>query len=174
MACQATHPTSLGTSVIRSPQLSRRTFAPVPSHSTARGLVPALWSLSDRFESVLSLEYNLDNDLENAERSNSNYLSEQIKVTLYRIVENALTNAVKHAEAKTVTVQLQWDPRGELSLSIQDVGTGFDIGTASMGTGLGTMQDYAQSIDGSREIRSVPGEGTTITATIPIPAYTGA
>lgn len=136
-----------------------------------RGLVPALWSLSDRFEAVLSLEYYLDKALENAERSNSNYLSEQIKVTLYRIVENALTNVVKHAEAETVKVHLQWDPNGELRLSIEDDGTGFDIGSASMGTGLGTMQDYAQSVDGSCEIHSVPGEGTTITATIPVPAY---
>jgi signal transduction histidine kinase len=136
-----------------------------------RGLVPALWSLSDQFEAVLPLDYDLDSDLEEAERNNPNYLSEQIKVTLYRIVENALTNAVRHAEAKSVKVRLEWDPSGELRLGIEDDGRGFDVATALIGTGLGTMRDYAQSVDGSCEIVSVPGEGTSITATVPVPAY---
>jgi len=96
-------------------------------------------------------------------------LSGEIQNELFRIAQEALTNVVKHAQAKSVWITLQSRPR-RVSLSIKDDGIG--LATAkrpnqSHGFGMGTMRERAQGIGGRLRVESRPGRGTTIRVEVP-------
>ncbi len=61
-----------------------------------RGLIPALQSLGDQFESAIDLQMELDPDLVQRERVDSNLIPERVRLSAYRIAENALANVIKH------------------------------------------------------------------------------
>ncbi|MBL8045608.1 MAG: GAF domain-containing protein, partial [Anaerolineales bacterium] len=92
--------------------------------------------------------------------------------TLYRIVQEALNNVVKHARAQTVRVQLAQDARG-LELTVSDDGLGFDAehlpsnGGSSRGLGLRGMRERIERLGGTIYIQSNPGAGTAIVAFLP-------
>jgi signal transduction histidine kinase len=85
-----------------------------------------------------------------------------------RIAQEALSNVRRHAEASSVAVALR-ETDGVLEISVRDDGIGFDAATAagSGRFGLKTMRERAQSVGGTLEVRSVPGSGTTVLATVP-------
>jgi len=85
--------------------------------------------------------------------------------TLYRIIQEALTNAVKHAGATRVAVEAR-DESGSLKLSVTDDGRGFDPSTPSAGFGLAGMRERVLLLGGSLDVRSGPA-GTRIEATLP-------
>ena len=64
-----------------------------------RGLIPALESLGDRFEEIFQVRLELEEGLREQERSDQNLVPEPVRLTAYRIVEEALSNVVKHARA---------------------------------------------------------------------------
>ncbi|HEX4332672.1 MAG TPA: ATP-binding protein, partial [Usitatibacter sp.] len=91
----------------------------------------------------------------------------------YRIAQEALNNATKHANASAIRIAL--DPNGELlKLSIHDDGTGFDPEAArhkalrSGSLGLISMEERAELSGGRLRVRSVAGGGTTVTAIFPL------
>ena len=88
-----------------------------------------------------------------------------VEVAAYWIVQEALTNAKRHARARTCAVRLIVRP-GALLLEIADDGRG--LGTGSEGIGLQTMKERAAEIGGTCEITSRPGGGTTVSATLPV------
>jgi len=92
-----------------------------------------------------------------------------IEVELYRIAQEALNNALKHAAATTVAVRLNCDRDG-VELEVVDNGQGFDpdTATATGGMGLVSMQERIKRLNGSFAIQSTPGEGTTVTVNIKI------
>jgi two-component system, NarL family, sensor histidine kinase UhpB len=85
---------------------------------------------------------------------------------LFRIAQEALANAAKHAGAETVTIELDQDER-EARLSVSDDGRGFDTGSASGGFGLQTMRERVEEVGGSLEVESAADLGTRVTATLP-------
>lgn len=88
---------------------------------------------------------------------------------LYRLAQEALHNAVKHAQATRVQVRL-WDEDGYVFLEVADDGVGFDPAAVPPGhLGLQTMTNRMEGLGGAVEIRSAPGQGTTIRAAIPLP-----
>ncbi len=91
--------------------------------------------------------------------------------TLFRIAQEALTNAIRHAEATSVRVGLVYADDG-VTLLVQDDGAGFDrVGTAhrdEQGLGLGGMADRARLLGGTFELDSTQGWGTRIRAWIPL------
>ena len=100
-------------------------------------------------------------------------LNPDIKVTCFRIAQEALTNVVRHAQAQHVMVEIdQLDH--ELKLSIRDDGVGFDVDkawkTAVQGASLGVlgMQERAQLAGGQLVIDSAPGRGTDVHASLPL------
>jgi len=101
----------------------------------------------------------------------SGALPPEAELALYRIVQEALSNAVRHAQARTATIQVG-QQHGRLQASIQDDGRGFDVGLVlgDCGTGLGLcgMRERAGYIGGSLEIHSAPGQGTRIVARVPL------
>lgn len=92
----------------------------------------------------------------------------EISVTLFRILQEALHNAVKHSGVKHVDVQLA-ESSNELLLTISDLGVGFDVEEAKRGTGLGltSMQERVRLVKGTITIKSKLGGGTTIHVHVP-------
>ena len=92
-----------------------------------------------------------------------------VKEALYRIAQEALHNAVKHAQSSRLDVCLTREP-GNLSLEVRDNGNGFDPLAAYPGhLGLRSMRERAMSVGGTLEIVSAPDCGTQIRARVPIP-----
>lgn len=88
-----------------------------------------------------------------------------MQVGLYRIGQEALNNALKHADATSVTIRLNSD--GKLvELEIIDDGQGFDPEKVSAGIGLNSMKERAERLGGVFNITSRSGEGTTIQVTL--------
>jgi signal transduction histidine kinase len=132
------------------------------------GIVPAIQSLRDQFWSALAIETELDEVLVKQQQADGHMLPEQVGLAAYRIAEEALTNVVKHAKASKVTVRLDSSREGWLRLAVRDDGQGFDVQKPHFGLGMGTMQDYAEAVDGECSIHSDPGGGTEVTAVLPL------
>ena len=96
-------------------------------------------------------------------------LDQEISTHLFRIAQEAVTNALRHANADSIDIQLLGS-REKITLVIQDDGKGFHYrhGASTNGNGIDNMRDRAIILNGSFEILSAPGEGTVITAKIPI------
>jgi signal transduction histidine kinase len=130
------------------------------------GLVPALQYLvnnliqKDNVEASLSVEGSTDG------------LPSDLEVTVYRIVQEALTNIYKHARASRVHVRAQFQPQ-LVVISVRDNGGGFSVPSevaelASMGNyGLLGLRERAQLVGGQVIITSQPGEGTEVQAILP-------
>ncbi|GAA1846571.1 hypothetical protein GCM10009836_27680 [Pseudonocardia ailaonensis] len=95
-------------------------------------------------------------------------MPEQAEAAVYFCCLEALQNASKHAPGSTVRIILT-DEAGELNVVVSDDGPGFDPTGVAGGGGLQNMADRLGAIGGTIELRSAPGEGTTLTGRIPIP-----
>lgn len=90
-------------------------------------------------------------------------MDQNMEIVLYRIVQELLNNVIKHAEAKHVLVQMIRE-LDRVSLTVEDDGRGFDPEAleSSGGAGLSNVQARVDYINGTLDIRSVPGEGTSV------------
>lgn len=95
-------------------------------------------------------------------------LPAEIETALYRIVQEALTNAVRHAQATHVDILLEY-LNNRLVVLIEDDGVGFDPDEVQRGSRLGVfgMQERAEMLGGKLWIESFPGKGTTIQVEVP-------
>jgi signal transduction histidine kinase len=93
-------------------------------------------------------------------------LSTDLEITLYRITQEALTNARKHGGAAHVLVEIQ-DYGRYVHLAVRDDGRGFDPRAKANGFGLHIMRERAELLGGTLEIDSAPGRGTQITVDLP-------
>ena len=103
-------------------------------------------------------------------------LSEEINISLYRIIQECLTNVVKHANAASVKITLATDVickddssgrKKNVILEIEDDGRGFDPDTIRPGLGFLGMRERVESLHGDLEIITRPGNGVKILITIP-------
>jgi signal transduction histidine kinase len=96
-----------------------------------------------------------------------------VEITLYRILQEALTNIAKHARANLVSVVVERQD-GAVRAIIEDDGCGFDVDAtlqmsrATKHLGLHSMRERAHLVNGAIAIESTPGRGTTIYVTIPL------
>ncbi|NEX60567.1 histidine kinase [Noviherbaspirillum galbum] len=102
-------------------------------------------------------------------------LPEPLAITAYRLVQEGLTNVLRHAQASRVAIEVNGGEHGnELELILRDNGRGFDhaanIGQrrSSPGCGLLGMQERVELLGGQFHVESVPGQGTRIHAILPI------
>ena len=86
----------------------------------------------------------------------------------YRVIEEAVTNAVKHASASQVQIDVGYEADGSLKVSVSDDGQGFDTEKVHLGFGTLSFHDLAEVAGGSCSILSEPGKGTQIRATFPL------
>ncbi len=94
-------------------------------------------------------------------------LDEHTNITLYRIVQECLTNISKHARANKVNIEL--DNNGtEVSLNVSDDGLGFNINNTTQGLGLIGMRERVASLNGTLLLESSPTQGTSIKITVPL------
>lgn len=97
-----------------------------------------------------------------------NTIPSNICFEYYRVTQEAVTNAIKHALAKKITINLQFE-YDQLSISIKDDGKGFDTQKKKRGIGLHTIVQRIESIKGVLNLTSEIGKGTEIKVSIHIP-----
>jgi two-component system sensor histidine kinase UhpB len=99
-------------------------------------------------------------------------LDDDVQLVVYRVAQEALSNAARHSEARSITVGLRrHDSRVELRVA--DDGRGFSFAASEGGLGIVGMRERALLVDGEVEIHSRPGEGTTVWLRIDAPSESG-
>jgi two-component system, NarL family, sensor histidine kinase DevS len=132
-----------------------------PSALDDFGLVAALERLVDTFGEQTGIAVDMEARLGDAR------LAGEVETALYRIVQEALTNVVKHAGATHVSVVLT--RKGDtVAAVVEDDGQGFDSDTTrEEGLGLAGMRERVEIVGGRLRIESAPGSGTTLAAEVP-------
>jgi PAS domain S-box-containing protein len=92
---------------------------------------------------------------------------ETVQLAIYRIIQEQLTNILKHAKATRVELSLAF-VSNTLSLTITDNGVGFHVPQKRTGIGISNMHDRAIAVDGKIEIHSTPGNGCTLFGYFPL------
>lgn len=96
-------------------------------------------------------------------------LGEAVNITVYRLVQECLTNIVKHAQATRVRVGLHRTAVGEVTVSVRDDGRGFDPRAKRTGLGLVGLRERVEALAGRLRLTTEPGGGVEISATLPVP-----
>jgi two-component system, NarL family, sensor kinase len=136
--------------------------------------------LSTERVQLFSFAGNIDQEIERINRSGATHviltlegterpLDEQVKLILFRIIQEALQNVIKHAAAAKVVINCNYMD-GQLYISICDDGAGFHVSETlarKSGLGLQHITSRAAILGGQANITSHPGKGTIITITIP-------
>jgi signal transduction histidine kinase len=131
------------------------------------GLMTALRSLVERVEDESGMAIDLEIDVIEWDDGEPVRLDAETEVAIYRVVQEALANAAKHAQPCRASVVLV-ERDGGLRLTVLDDGPGFDLGLATAGFGLIGMRERATLAHGAFSVFSSPGGGTTIQATLPV------
>jgi two-component system, NarL family, sensor histidine kinase DegS len=133
---------------------------------THRGLICALQDYVEQFEERHQIKTNLQAD------DAANQLSPRASLQLFRFIQEALTNVRKHAAAHQAQVSLICDGSGILKVVIADDGQGFLPGSQRNGKarplGLTSMRERVEALGGTFDVKSQPGSGTQVLATIPM------
>lgn len=105
----------------------------------------------------------------------SGSLPQDVSLSVFRVVQEALRNAVKYSGEKFIKVCLQ-ENSGQLELEVRDQGVGFDVRDKrnSGGLGLVSMAERISQVNGTFEIDSQPNAGTRIRARVPVAAHSKA
>ena len=94
-------------------------------------------------------------------------LSDELKLNIYRIIQEQTNNILKHAEAKNVNISLKEQDK-VISIIISDDGKGFNVKSKRKGIGISNMTNRIESYNGKVEIKSRKGNGCKIQITIPV------
>ena len=134
-----------------------------PSALDDFGLVPAVERLAETFREQSGLQVDLESQLGEAR------LPREVETTLYRVIQEALTNIVKHAGARQVSILLQ-RKRGAAMAVVEDDGGGFDpASTRADAFGLVGMRERVGLAGGRLQVETSAGAGTTLVAEVPVP-----
>ena len=146
------------------------------------GLVEALKELINDFK-----EHYPEVDCQlytSVEEQKPGMLGERVNITIYRIVQESLTNIIKYAAASRVAIRLKTarnradieyneNVTDFLVLEVKDNGRGMDLSGTQPGLGMIGMRERAEALGGKFQVESSGSEGTTLTTIIPLPAATG-
>jgi signal transduction histidine kinase len=161
----------LGAAVAEAKQLVDKMFRTV--RDLALGLRP---SMLDDFGLRAALEWHVRDvsrrcgvEVELSIDGEVDTLPDRLQTCVYRAVQEALTNCVRHAKAQTIAVKMTAGPAA-LDISVSDNGIGFDAGQQRNGLGLRGIEERVREAGGALTINSAPGRGTTLTMQLPLPA----
>lgn len=129
------------------------------------GVAAALEALIGRAERLSGIRIGIDVD--HVFDHQGRRLSPELEATVYRLVQEALNNVIKHADASEVRVSLA-EGDDALELVVADDGGGFDVDAAPERFGLIGMRERVALAGGRLEIASEPGRGTRLTASLPL------
>lgn len=148
----------IATAINDSRKLSHRL---APSHLMSLRLDEAIENLIDGMHSGRDMKfetrYELPNDVT---------ISNELKLNIYRIVQEQISNTIKHAKAKKVWIQITED-KNKIRLITRDNGVGFNVRSSRRGIGLNNITRRAKVFGGDLEIHSSPGKGCKIIIEIP-------
>jgi signal transduction histidine kinase len=130
------------------------------------GTQSALEALAERIAATSGLDVALDVDVAHESGQPGGRPAATIEDTLYRLVQEALTNVVKHADASRVEVTLR-EQDGTIEVAVADDGRGFDPAAGTDGFGLMGMRERVTLAGGRLAVESAAGAGTTVRASIP-------
>ncbi|HRE76463.1 MAG TPA: ATP-binding protein [Flavobacterium sp.] len=122
--------------------------------------------LTNLFEEQKNLSENTDFKYTIDQAIKWDKVDNDLKINIYRIIQESLQNINKYAKAKNVSVNLLKDA-DNLHVSILDDGIGFEVSKKSKGIGLQNISSRVSTCKGTFEIKSKPGNGTTITIDLP-------
>ncbi len=129
------------------------------------GLVPALEWLIESFDTEIDVTLVADPDMPR--------LRDNVEVNCFRVAQESMTNALRHADARRITVSLKRQP-DRVSLTVADDGKGFDVdaayarAAAGHSLGLLSMGERVRLIGGTLSLQSSPGEGTIVAIELPV------
>lgn len=124
------------------------------------GLNAALKWHCNEFEQLSGISCTLEIEFDDSS------LSTDMKTELFRIIQESLTNVMRHSQAKNANVVLRED-KDNLHISIRDNGKGFNTEEQKNTLGLIGLRERVQVLNGSLQIKSIPGSGTDVVITIP-------
>jgi signal transduction histidine kinase len=97
------------------------------------------------------------------------HLSKRVALSLYRVLQEALQNAIKHSGTERIEVVIRGGT-DNIELTIEDFGVGFDVkAPEGVGLGLASMKERLKAVKGQLDIRSQPRRGTSIEVRVPLP-----
>ena len=131
-----------------------------PVLSGERGLVEMAENQAKEFQTVTGIPAEL------SAHGEPRAVSSAAGAGLYRILQEALANVFKHSNATAVEIGLTFDS-DRVQLTVQDDGNGFKAEATDRGYGLDNMRQRARELGGTCKILSTPGEGTSVTLTLP-------
>ena len=138
-----------------------------PSHLDDLGLPAALRWYAGKVQERTDLKVKFDIEGEEV------LIASALKIAIFRIVQEALNNITKHAQANDVYIQLEYRPK-HVVVSVRDDGVGFDLDMVRMSRsrrpslGLAGMRERAALLGGEVSIQSSPGQGTLVEASLPL------
>ena len=121
------------------------------------GLIGSCENLFSEYQPEVTFTLNIFQEIEKA--------SEEIKLSLYRIIEQAVTNSIKHGPAHKVVISLARTSNGEVILEVSDDGPGVD--TMKSGTGTIIIDAWISKLGAKKEIKTSPGNGYSLKVLIP-------
>ncbi len=125
------------------------------------GLEPALRRLGQSVRETTGLDVQVE------ARVGARRLPSEVETAAYRIVQEAIGNVLRHADARHVSVVLT-RKNGSVSIVIEDDGSGFDLRMPAEGMGISGMRERVHLLDGAFDLESAPGVGTTIVVDLPV------
>lgn len=136
-----------------------------PSALDDLGLGAAVGALAERTRQH-GMDVRLSTELLYEQNRAPDRLPQEVETAIYRITQEALTNARKHGAASRVSVDI-WEDDAQVHLTVQDDGRGFDPDARTDGFGLTGIRERVELLNGVLEIASAPGRGTTLTVSAP-------
>lgn len=128
-----------------------------------KGLLPAIKTMAEKVSSANKIDieisdYGLDNRIDNS-----------IELTIFRIIQELITNIIKHAEATIATISMSQFNK-ELNIIVEDNGKGFNVSSKNLnlGMGLNSIQKRIEHLNGIFEIDSTINRGTSIIISVPL------
>ena len=149
-------------------ELRRAIYALRPLDLERLGFLPALHRFIQEFgeQNQLHIDFRVQGEVKR--------LSSKYEPVLFRMVQEALANVAKHAQAENVWIELDFSsPEAMVKMSLQDDGRGFDPGRRAEPSslkgrmGLFQMREQVEALRGTFSVQSAEGRGTSITATLP-------
>ncbi len=94
-------------------------------------------------------------------------IDRKLEIAAYRMVQECISNALKHAQANAITIQVTRSA-GLLNIMVEDNGVGFDPAKATEGMGMGNLRHRAAEVNGAVRVDAHPGRGTSVSIDIPL------
>jgi signal transduction histidine kinase len=129
------------------------------------GVEAAIAALADRAGRD-GIDIDVHVDLAYERQRAAQRLAPDLETAVYRIVQESLTNARKHGDARRAVVEVR-EADSTVRVTVRDDGVGFDAAEPTTGFGLMGMRERAELLEGRVEVHSLPGQGTTVEATFP-------